>query len=54
MALKKYGFLLNSSGHINKFGQIIYFLPKKIGYSGLGGFKYVHKTDAENECIAPA
>ena len=26
---EKYGFLSNSSGHFNKFGQIIYFLPKK-------------------------
>ena len=26
---RKYGFLSNSSGHINHFCQIIYFLPKK-------------------------
>ena len=27
---KKYGFLSNSSGHINTFGQIMYFLQTKM------------------------
>ena len=33
---RKYGFLSNSSGHINNFCQIIYFLYKKKVYSGRG------------------
>ena len=27
----------------------MYFLLKKKGYSGWGGFNYAHKTDAEKE-----
>ena len=31
---KKFVFLFKSSGNINKFCQIMCFLPKKIGYAG--------------------
>jgi hypothetical protein len=46
---RKYGFLSNSSGHINIFCQIMYFIPKKKVIQEEGGIKYVHKTDTKKE-----
>ena len=37
----------NSSGHINNFCQIMYFLQQKNVVQEEGGNKYVHKTDTE-------
>jgi hypothetical protein len=45
----KYGFLSKSSGPINKFGQIMYFLPKKNVIQDEGVIKYVQKLTQEME-----